>query len=308
MSQSVTCPQCGQTASYLKTLSEGLLRKLEEAGHSGLPQQMCENCYQQYAGQVARGAVLMAEMKAREQKKMIIWKSRVGLLKKARALMREKAYADAAIAYEKYLKVLETIFEIGSNELTPELLKNSARTQEITVIASVYWDLLRIYDTSDRYTQRQEQVAKKLAEFLPFTPLLPDLVKKAQAFEKSAKKAYIVRNFLKQVTEKKSRCFVVTACCLKEDELTLLRWRAFRDLVLRHYHWGRIVIYWYYRHSPAWARWLQEHPFLRRSLRRLFQWGGYLLHLSLRLIAYWQNHKAFPINDSHDALNEIKNK
>ncbi|MCX7674696.1 MAG: hypothetical protein N2Z70_02555 [Bdellovibrionaceae bacterium] len=289
MSQTVTCPQCGQNASHLKTLSEGLIRKLEEAGHSGLPQQMCESCYQQYAGQVARGAVLMAEMKAREQKKMMIWKSRVGLLKKARALMKEKAFADAAIAYEKYLKVLETIYEVGNNELTPEHLKSTARTQEITVVASVYWDLLRIYDTSDRYTQRQEQVAKKLAEFLPFTPLLPDLVKKAQAFEKSAKKAHIIRNFLKQVTEKKSRCFVVTACISPHDHLTVLRWRAFRDHVLRQHLWGRRFIAWYYRHSPAWAAWLHEHPFWRRGFGLAFQIGGWMLQQAMRLTVFGRN-------------------
>ena len=196
MSDLVTCPHCGAQVSHLRHLSEGLLKKLEEDGHSNIPPQVCQDCYQKLAGSVAQGAVLMAELKAREQRKLMLWKSRVNLVKKGRILMREKAYADAAIAYEKYLKVLETVYDCKPNEISPEHLKNTARTQELTVIASVYWDLMRIYDSSEKYGNRMEIAARKLAEFLPLTPIYPDIVKKDEVLQKNAKKPQFLKNFL----------------------------------------------------------------------------------------------------------------
>jgi hypothetical protein len=79
--------------------------------------------------------------------------------------MNDKAFSDAAVAYEKYIKVLEIIFDAKPGELSPEQFKDAARTQELTVVASAYWDLLRIYDTSEKYGDRQAIAAKKLAQF-----------------------------------------------------------------------------------------------------------------------------------------------
>lgn len=273
MSELVTCPHCQNQVSNLRPLGEGLIRKLAEEGQMGLPSQVCDPCYQGLAGSVAQGAVLLAEHKAKEQRKLMMWKSRVSLIKKARSLMREKAYADSAIAYEKYLKVLETVYDVKSNELTPEHLKNTARTQELTVVASVYWDLLRIYDTSEKYATRMDIAAKKLAEFLPLTPLYPDIVKKAESFQKNAKRAHVVKNFLKNVSEKKGRCFIATSAFdtpYAPEVLTLQQWR---DLELNHYIFGPTFIRFYYQISPYIASWLDRHPsykpLFRKTLNKL---------------------------------------
>ncbi|MCS6839041.1 MAG: hypothetical protein NZ480_09380 [Bdellovibrionaceae bacterium] len=270
-SVTVTCPSCNQAVSSLRLISEPVQKKLTEQGLGEVPPELCENCYINYTSKVAHGAILLAEFKAREQKKLMMWKSRVNLLKKARALMRERAYADAAIAYEKYLKVLETVYEVKANELTPQHLKNTARTQELTVIASVYWDLLRIYDTSERYTARMEVVAKKLAEFLPFTPLLPDILKKAQNFAKVAKKSHIVNLFIDTVQEKKSRCFIATSAFNNEMAPEVRYLEQFRDHVL-NVHWlGKKVVVLYYFFSPRLAEWLDQNPMLKPVIRSVLR-------------------------------------
>jgi hypothetical protein len=267
MSEQVTCPSCGAQVSDLRSLSEGLIRKLEEEGHTSVPPQVCENCYQKYAGSVARGAVLLAELKAREQKKLMMWKSRVNLIKKGRALMKERAYADAAIAYEKYLKVLETVYDCKPNEITPEHLKNTARTQELMVIASVYWDLMRIYDSSERYGSRMEMAAKKLSEFLPLTPLYPDIVKKAEAFQKTAKNPSVVKNFLKAVSERKGRCFVASSAFDSPFAPEVIALQAWRDNSLNRSIGGRVFIKLYYAVSPHLAKKLDENPQFKPIIR-----------------------------------------
>jgi len=273
MSEQLTCPSCGNPTSHFRILSEGLLRKLENEGHTDIPPQVCQECYQKYAGSVAQGAVLMAEYKAREQKKLMMWKSRVSLIKKARALMKERAYADSAIAYEKYLKILESVYECKPNEITPEHLKNTAQTQELTVIASVYWDLMRIYDSSEKYGSRMEIAAKKLAEFLPLTPLYPDIVKKAEAFQKTAKKPAVVKSFLKAVAEKKKGCFIATSTFESPFAPEVIYLQKFRDRHLLGNKIGQGLIRVYYTVSPKIALWLDEtprfKPIFRASLRLL---------------------------------------
>jgi hypothetical protein len=116
---------------------------------------------------------LFAQEKAKEQHRLQLWKSRVGLIKRARALMSRKMYNEAAVGYEKYIRILEIVFNCKKGEpLTPTNFKDSARTSELTVVTSVYWDLLRIYDSSDKYLERQQIAARQLAVFVQFTPIL----------------------------------------------------------------------------------------------------------------------------------------
>ncbi len=282
MSDLVTCPHCSKSVSVLRPLGASVIKKLEDSGQSGLPSEVCDSCYQQLAGAFAQGAILVAEAKAREQKKLMMWKSRVSLIKKARLLMREKAFADAAVSYEKYLRVLETVYDCKANELNPEHLKSTARTQELTVIASVYWDLLRIYDTSEKYASRMEVAAKKLAEFLPMTPIFPDIVKKAESFSKQAKKPQIIKFFLKKVTDKKGRCFIATSAFnspLSPEVLWLSNWR---DQYLLQTPEGQKWVNMYYLYSPKIAFILDGNVWLKPLVRKLIQAIIFILKANYR--------------------------
>ncbi len=71
MSTEVTCPNCGNATNALQTLDPAIRAKLAEEGKE-VPANVCANCYAQLAGGVARGSVLMAREKAREQRKMML--------------------------------------------------------------------------------------------------------------------------------------------------------------------------------------------------------------------------------------------
>ena len=206
----------------------------------------------------------------REKNKMMVWKNRVHLIKNARSLMNQKAYSEAAVQYEKYLRILEVVYNLKKGELSPAVFNNSSRSKELTVIASVYWDLVRIYDTSPRYGDRMQKAAMKLAEFLQFSPMFPDIMKKAEIFARNAKNQAIMRQFLRATKSKRGPCFVATAVFADEPyavELTLLR--NFRDRRLRPYWLGRQMIYFYYRYSPAVALWLSKRGTASRAIRSM---------------------------------------
>lgn len=266
------CPRCGTSVSELQTIDSSLAAKLQEKGITeNLPAQVCMNCFSQISGSLNRGSVLQNRERAKEQQKLMLWKSRVNLIKKARQKMTEKSYSEAAVQYEKYIKVLEMVFEVPAGGLTPEAFKDSARTQELTIVAGAYWDMLRIYDTSEAYGERMRSAGEKLALFLKYTPIYPDILRKAEAFAKTAKNPSVVKSFVKSASENKGRCFIATAAFESPSANEVLFLQNWRDEFLLKTKSGRIFVNIYYRLSPAVASFLDSYPqykpFVRKTLR-----------------------------------------
>lgn len=273
----IQCPRCGIQTTELNALGADLISSIQASGEAA-PTQVCAGCISdlQRTASSAAGGVLMSQEKAKEQHRLQLWKSRVNLIKKARQAMAQKSYSEAAVCYEKYLKILDIVFDIKKGDvLKPESFKDSARTTELTVVASVYWDLLRIYDSHEKYVDRMQNSAKQLAMFIQFTPIYPDIIRKAESFQKSAKNPQIVKQFLKMSDKERPRCFIATSAFEDPMSSEVLCLRAWRDFSLRKSAAGRSFIAFYYRHSPGFACWLDEHtwlkPFVRAALRLLIK-------------------------------------
>lgn len=276
------CPRCGADNDLLQKLDPETQQLLAKRSGEDVAEQICMNCYRTLSsGEIASpnnispvrriGSALVQAEKAKEHKKMMLWKSRVNLIKRARLLMSQRQFNDAAVAYEKYLKVMEVVFDTKPGELNPEAFKDSARTQELTVVASVYWDLLRIYDTNDKYHDRQSLAARKLSQFLKFTPLYGDIVKRAEAFVRTAKNPAAIRAFLKSASETKVRCFIATAAFDSADAPEVLALRQFRDDVLAQNIWGLGFISFYESASPPLARWIDRHPGIKPAIQSILR-------------------------------------
>ncbi|MEK6774214.1 MAG: CFI-box-CTERM domain-containing protein [Bdellovibrionota bacterium] len=270
------CPRCASEVDKLNPISPDEMMKLDAAGEKAVTQ-LCSNCYAEISSPAASGgSVLMAQEKAKEQHRLLLWKSRVNLIKKARSLMGARMYAEAAVSYEKYLKILELVFKLKKGStLTPEHFKDTARTTELTVVASVYWDLLRIYDSHQKYYERQQQAARQLAIFIRFTPIFPDIIKRAESFVKNAKNPAVIRSFLKNAVDQRPRCFIATAAFEDPFSIEVVHLRIFRDFILEEYFLGRIFISFYYFVSPRLASFIEKDEglkaFTRFVLRRLIQ-------------------------------------
>lgn len=270
----IQCPRCGIQVTELHPVDPDLIAKAQASGEANLHPQVCAGCISDLRKTVASasGGVLMQQERAREQHRLQLWKSRVLLIKKARLCMSQKLYSDAAINYEKYLKILDIVFDVKKGErLKPEAFKDSARTTELTVVASVYWDLMRIYDSNEKYAERMANCARQLAMFIQFTPIYPDIIRKAESFQKSARNPQIVKQFLKLSDKERPRCFIATSAFTTGTAPEVMTLRAYRDFTLRKSKLGRLFIAWYYRHSPQVACLLDKQPWLKPAVRAMLR-------------------------------------
>ncbi len=268
----IQCPRCGIQVTELHPVPSDIVMKLQAAGES-VPGQVCVGCINELQRNAANssGGVLMAQERAKEQHRLSLWKNRVQLIKQARIFMSQKMYSQAAASYEKYLKIMEIVFECKKGELKPELFKESARHTELTVVASVYWDLLRIYDMSDKHAERQSYCAKQLASFIRFTPIYPDIIRKAEIFQRSAKNPAVIKQFLKMSSESRPRCFIASSAFDSVYAAEVQQLRFFRDYTLKKYSWGRGFTMYYYRVSPKIACLLNRHSWAKPPIRAILR-------------------------------------
>lgn len=266
----LTCPYCQDSVTSLIRVDTGMRLRLQEVAQlSPAPESVCEGCHRILSKTVSKGAVLRAEQQAKEQNRILLWKNRVALVKQAKALLAKKNYSDAAVAYEKYLRVLEIVYEKKPGELNPEMFSNQTRAQEITVISTVYWDLMRIYDTHPRYKDRQMKTADKLAQFVRFTPIFGHIMRKAESQTRQAKNPEAFRRFLKLSNAKRPRCFIATAAFNGQRTQTVEVLCQFRDHYLKNTRTGRKFITCYYAVSPSLAATLDRYPLLKPAVRKV---------------------------------------
>ena len=269
----VTCPQCSLETPEIYPIQAELRTKIKAVDpHFVLEDQICKSCITALQRQAygAKGVLLQQE-RAKDMKKKRLWQNRVALVRNGHALMRNQLYSEAAISYEKYLRLVEVVFNCGPGLLTPEMLKESAKTAELTVITGVYWDLVRIYDASDKYGGRQKFAAKQLAKFISYTPIYADLVKKAQVFMKSSKHPDVIKTFLISSKAQRTRCFIATAAFETSTAPEVIELRYFRDHYLKTNSFGRKAVYFYYKCSPRLACFLDQQNWLKPSVRAILR-------------------------------------
>ncbi|MCH2533196.1 MAG: hypothetical protein MK008_02005 [Bdellovibrionales bacterium] len=281
----VTCPKCGMPSTKLYPVETGMRVALESTGQAGnLPDSVCETCYDALSNNISRGVKLRMEEEAKQKNRVMLWKSRVNLVKRGRQLMTQKAFAEAAISYEKYLRVLEMIYEVEKDQLSPDIFSKSSRSKELTVIVSVYWDLVRIYDAHPRYSDNFKKSLGKLTQFAGYSAIYPDIVKKAEIFSRKAKNAGPIRQFIKKSRKSSGRCFIATAVYGSSFHPQVIQLRLFRDYVLNQHALGRKFIAFYYLKSPKWADRLNNTP-------RVIPFVRFFLNLTSRLIFFLLNRK-----------------
>lgn len=257
---SETCPSCGSSTPNLIPIDVGKKLALNlQYDHA------CPSCYESLPEKVSQGYKLRKEEEQKRENKVKLWKSRTELVKQGRSFFQQKAYSESAMCYEKYLKVLKIVHDV--EELTPEMFSNSARSKELTIITTVYFDLLRAYDTQPKYAERMAAVSKKLSQFAPYSPIFPNLVRNAEIFARNAKNPGPVKAFMKTANARKTGCFIATAAFGSAMEPEVMTFKNFRDETLNAHFLGRKFTNFYYFVSPAMARILNRYEFLKPLVR-----------------------------------------
>lgn len=269
----IQCPYCGDTVQSLISIEPGMRLGLEEnAKLTSIPDAVCPGCHSILSKMISMGAVLRSQAQVKEQNRLNLWRNRVSLVRKAKDHLAKREFAESAIFFEKYLRALELVYDKKPGDLSPDLFSAESRRQEMTVVASVYWDLVRIYDQSPRYKDRQTAAALKLAEFARFTPIYGHIMRKAETLTRTAKSPDVFRHFLKISNKSRPRCFVASAAFEGAHDPTVETLRLYRDRVLRRHPSGRRFTRLYYKYSPPVASWIDQSPaFVRATLRFLLR-------------------------------------
>ena len=265
----MTCPNCGEEVEHLRPVDPGLKLRLQHDGSlQNIPIEICDNCVKKLSKTMSQGAILRKEAQAKEQNRLMLWRSRVSLVKQAKGYMNKKNFSEAAVTYEKYLRVLEIVYDKKSGELTPDLFNNEARRSEMTVIASVYWDLMRIYDTSPKHLERLEKSGEKLAAFVRFTPIYSSILRRAETETRNAQNPKSFKKFLSRAQTLRSRCFIATSAFEFESPTVQILCR-FRDEILINFSLGKNLINLYYLAAPPVARGLDRFSVFKPLIRGL---------------------------------------
>lgn len=258
------CPVCGAQTPNLTKVDSGLKLHLQEQGHPSVPDEVCSSCLKNFRKSISKGTQLRAKEEAKASLKQELWKNRIGLIKQGKHFLSHNDLADAAISLEKYLKILEVVYGVDRSKFEPKLFHD--RPKEITLICSVFWDLMLIYDAHPKYKSKQELMAKKLADFLRFSPLYSNIVRKAEKEVRKAKNPAAYKLLLKLCNVQASRCFIATASFYPAHP-TVQELCRFRDQFLRKQPAGRLFIQLYYFVSPTLAKGIDRSPLLQRFSR-----------------------------------------
>jgi hypothetical protein len=275
------CPQCGTSTTLLHPIDQGMKLRLEKEGMTISFESVCTNCFKGLSKNLSSATLLKAEEMIQGNYKKNLWKNRLALIKQARTMLARKEQADAAICYEKYLKIIQYVYEKEFNELNASLFGDHPR--EVTVICGALWSLVEIYDLHPSYASKQEVCAAKLGELLPYTNLFASIAKQASMKVRHAKNAQAYRTILRKANIKTGNCFIASIAFEDRNDPTLVLLRKFRNQVLTPSPLGRRFVRLYYRFSPAVANRLQHFSAARRFFRTVFPPLAQLLKVLFKL-------------------------
>jgi hypothetical protein len=262
------CPSCKNDVAELINLDEAYRKNLSEHVGIDAPPSVCANCHASYDKKLRTQNDKETRRAGKEASRLNLWRRRVDIMRDARDRFANKDFSGAVVSYEKYLRVIEMIYDVKPNQLKVTFFNNTARAKELVLITSTYWDLIRIYDQSDRFSTRFQQCAEKLVEFLPFTPMYHELVNRIQDHKKIAKHKDVFQKIYKQVQKKKKRCFIATAAFQTPEDPHVKILCSYRDRILNQNWAGKTFTRAYYVLSPPVAQVLDHSPFLRAVARK----------------------------------------
>ncbi len=267
-----TCQNCGANDPNLLNVDSGLKLSLSKSGMTEVPSNVCAKCLKELKKAASQGAQLQAKEEAQLKHKGALWKSRTQLVRQGRLLLQNGNYGEAAVCYEKYLKILKLVSSEGgkkSEELKPQDF--NSHPKEITIICSVLWDLMLIYDSHQKFAQKQMQTAELLSKFLRFSPVYNTIIRKAEKEYRKGRNTQAYKHLLKLCDAQASRCFVANAAFETRTDPTVRTLCLFRDHILKGSPRGRNFVAFYYKNSGVLVALLYQFPQLKPVARVVLQ-------------------------------------
>ena len=266
------CPICKSRSNQLFPVDVNLKRNLSKIGVKKIPSQICSSCYKNVSQKISGNFENKSSAFSNHEKnRAMIWKQRTILLKKAQKLFEQKVFSRAATHFEQYLRIVEAVNKKKQHQLTPEVFSKSSRSRELTVVTSVYWSLLRIYDMNDKTESQMNLCAKKLSSFLPYSYIYNEIMRKSKSILKSVRNPKVFKDCFKSAKRSHKRCFIATSAFQSPLAPEVKRLRKFKTEYLKNKKGGKLFIAFYNRFSPHIATWLDKNPAFKPLVRLILR-------------------------------------
>ncbi len=261
------CPQCGVSTTLLHPIEEGMRLRLEQEGKPTKFEAVCTNCFKILSKSLSNATLMQAEQVIQSNYKKNLWKNRLALIRQAHTFVERKEHSEAAVCYEKYVKILQVVYEKDFDGLSATMFGDNPK--EVTVLCSALWALVEIYDLHGQYKTRQEACAAKVGELLPYTNLFANMAKHAAIKSRQSNNPAAYKKILQKANIKTGNCFIASIAFEDRNDPTLIILRQFRSQVRIQSALGKQFVRTYYRYSPALANRLQHFSAAKTTLRRI---------------------------------------
>ncbi len=170
-------------------------------------------------------------------------------------------YGNAVKKYTEYLEIqaevldCKDIYSLSTDKFNPK-----TDLTEMLMISHIYFELARIYDSSDKF---HDEAKRCLDRFVHFSANQPYQVVNSELIRKYVKKSRLklmgdFQNAYHQIYIQSKKCFVVTHCYGETHQITQ-DFRSFKEWML-DYSLGHKFVQYYYAFSPKLIKTCEEYP------------------------------------------------
>jgi hypothetical protein len=210
----------------------------------------------------------------------ILYRTRLGHLKRAQQLVRDDRVAAAVDSYTKYLGILALYFDVPEAKLSPTLFDAEKDMTELLLISHAYWDLAKAFDRSPNL---QSDCVRCLDQFMKFTIGFKYQHVNAQIVRKfnNKKQAHNPKAFesaYQRIQVSSKKCYIATSC-FGDNHPTTAQLRQFK-LTIAKSELGLNFIDFYYSVSPGIVDFFNRNPFVKtvseffiRPILKTFAWA-----------------------------------
>lgn len=195
------------------------------------------------------------------------YRSRISILKVSHDYYQKDNIAKAVEGFCQYLNIVAQFMSTTEEKLKPSLFDKKKDVAEMLLISQVYWGLAKAYD---RNPKLQNECRRCLDQFCKFSIGFKHQYINSEMIRKFIKKniAYNPKLFqmaYKRIQVDSKQCYVATYCLGEDDYYTNLL-RDFRQVLLKS-KMGERFVFNYYRYSPPFVNFCQEHPVIGKALK-----------------------------------------
>lgn len=214
-----------------------------------------------------------AQAKKEKQQQQKEKELRIQLAKQGRTAYEAKNHVDAIAIYQRFLEITARSRNVDIDALHPKLFPEAERIAESLLIASICFDMAKMYDQVDNAGRERSTYLRLVVMFshgMKFQKMMADNLVKFVAYTAGIRHPDEFKAAGKTL-EKDGRCFIATVAFESPAAREVQCLREFRDAYLVTNSLGRYVTESYYFISPPIAQLLDKSSLLRIGTRALLR-------------------------------------